>query len=1193
MTDRTGDCVRGRYKLIRRLGVGNMSTVYEGQDTRRSSRPIAIKLLDSAHDDALKHEIFRRETHALEQLEHPNIVRIVDYGISEEHGCYFLALEYLPRTLLDEVGSRTDLTDREWRYARMRELARALAHAHGQGVIHRDIKPSNILIADDGTAKLTDFGISLLKFELSVGVTLSSFWSPGYAAPEQRAGQRATERSDIYSLGCVFYHLLAGHAPHAEGPRDDELRALGVPSLIEGIIRRMVAAEPQDRFENVAQLCRQLEHTYKFTLVPQIHLLVTETARRNLFDQGFIRRSSVEAACAFLREELGEDDPKTVRVTLDATTGSVRILTDRLRLICGRDQVAPVLVVKAVHVPYQPTAERERGAAAPARYMWEILDHIGSNAPPLDQHDELASILDNLYESLVTHARTQDLARVRANEQRDFTRVWHAALSLQRSRLDNAPQLTYRQVDTSVQGILTFTLMGDAPDGLSWPEGAALALYDGREGQQKHQIFIGQLIQVSGDVLTIAPTALADALDRPGVRESLPQSGVIGLFQQEARAALERQWKALTMLRSGGTANPRLPDVLLDLSTADFDSAEEDIVFFQPDLAADKRDAVRQALAAHDLFVLQGPPGTGKTATLAELILQILVRQPHARILVSSQSNVAVNHVLARVSELRHTVDRDVRVPDGQLEIVRIGREEKIGQGAEAWTIDERLRSWREQILGRTDVVIEELTTRVRQEQRKQQIEQSQRNLLPRQLDELRQCSVWLAELSTDVARLGALDPGEERDALAEAVVANLDAINALLPDNVHSLVNTHSARPTTIETRVACLCDVLDELLRPTSLSGEEPHTSELLALVHRWRKIFGKVDGFAKPILERANILAATCLMTGTRYLGEQDYDWAIIDEAGRATAPELLVPLTRARRAILVGDERQLPPMVDDELDDHALAEHAVTRQDLTMSLFETLVAQGRETAMPAVRMLTVQHRMHPAIGQLVSEVFYDGRLQHAVEADARSHGLDWLPRAVVWYSTERRPDRFETHQETSFFNRLEVATIERLLFRMETSYRARGEHRDVGVIASYQAQVARLMARLKPDSPLWQALSIEIASIDAFQGRDRDIVVYSPVRSNREGSIGFLRDRRRLNVALSRARELLVVVGDLRTLENGHAGSEGNPYQELARYLRMHPEACWLTDVDEAGSETEIESHAVNQVRAAQTRREARE
>src|SRR5260370_39584746 len=155
----------------------------------------------------------------------------------------------------------------------------------------------------------------------------------------------------------------------------------------------------------------------------------------------------------------------------------------------------------------------------------------------------------------------------------------------------------------------------------------------------------GKVLGVSGD------TGDAHRLVHPA--EQLPSPGLIGVFQQEAKAALERQQAALNVIRAGVTVNPRLPEILHDLTGAEFDEPDGGLEVFQRDLAEDKQRAVRQAIAARDLFLLQGAPGTGKTTTLAEIILQILQVKPDARILVASQSNVAVNHILSRIAELQ------------------------------------------------------------------------------------------------------------------------------------------------------------------------------------------------------------------------------------------------------------------------------------------------------------------------------------------------------------------------------------------------------------------------------------------------------------------------------------------------------------------------------------------------------------
>lgn len=121
--------------------------------------------------------------------------------------------------------------------------------------------------------------------------------------------------------------------------------------------------------------------------------------------------------------------------------------------------------------------------------------------------------------------------------------------------------------------------------------------------------------------------------------------------------------------------------------------------------------------------------------------------------------------------------------------------------------------------------------------------------------------------------------------------------------------------------------------------------------------------------------------------------------------------------------------------------------------------------------------------------------------------------------------------------------------------------------VAVIAPYQAQISELQDLILPHSPYWRAISIEIATVDAAQGRDYDIALFSTTRSNPQRAIGFLRDRRRLNVALSRAREALIIVGDVATLEEGRVGAEGNPYLEILRHLRTHPEECAIVGATE--------------------------
>ena len=130
MIDESGDLIADRYKLISPVGKGNMSTVYRGEDIKRGNRTVAVKVLNTIHEDDLKQELFRRETKALETLEHPNIVTISDYGWSKKQKCYYIILEYIPRTLIDEVKSHKDTEDSSWCWPLLHSLAHAITQCH-------------------------------------------------------------------------------------------------------------------------------------------------------------------------------------------------------------------------------------------------------------------------------------------------------------------------------------------------------------------------------------------------------------------------------------------------------------------------------------------------------------------------------------------------------------------------------------------------------------------------------------------------------------------------------------------------------------------------------------------------------------------------------------------------------------------------------------------------------------------------------------------------------------------------------------------------------------------------------------------------------------------------------------------------------------------------------------------------------
>src|SRR4051794_13245247 len=199
MSTLVGTHLSGRYRLNARIGAGGMSTVYRAFD-EKLEREVAIKLLHreiAADSDQL--ERFRREARAVARLSHPHIVGVIDAG--EDEGRPYIVFEHVDgETLKERIRRRGGLPiDEAIAYAI--EIARALGCAHSRGIVHRDVKPQNVLIDEEGSAKVTDFGIARSLHEEGLTADGRVLGTTDYVSPEQALGQEVDGRTDIYSLG--------------------------------------------------------------------------------------------------------------------------------------------------------------------------------------------------------------------------------------------------------------------------------------------------------------------------------------------------------------------------------------------------------------------------------------------------------------------------------------------------------------------------------------------------------------------------------------------------------------------------------------------------------------------------------------------------------------------------------------------------------------------------------------------------------------------------------------------------------------------------------------------------------------------------------------------------------------------------------------------------------------------------------
>lgn len=337
---------------------------------------------------------------------------------------------------------------------------------------------------------------------------------------------------------------------------------------------------------------------------------------------------------------------------------------------------------------------------------------------------------------------------------------------------------------------------------------------------------------------------------------------------------------------------------------------------------------------------------------------------------------------------------------------------------------------------------------------------------------------------------------------------------------------------------------------------------------------------------------------------------FDIAIVDEAGRATLSELLVPCLKARKIVLVGDHKQLAPVIDDEIASNLNKEF--TKKEVATSFFERLFKRLEEyskedrylngEASPSLverlflrRIINNMHENHiehfkhrliynyraeDKICQLYNQPFYDGELKtsQAIEGK-REHNLSIFNSSVVWINTNRRSDKRDKQVGTGKINRCNALLINSILYKLKDDMQKYNLKHSIGIITPYRAQTNLLkdiLSKIKKEfKDFYQKNSdsnqdkdlrngFDIGTVDSFQGSDRDIIIYDCVRSG--GRIDFIADEKRLNVSLSRAKKLLIIVGDMEFLYSATVSEGENPFNKIVYYIDRNKDKCQIIDAN---------------------------
>jgi len=529
--------------------------------------------------------------------------------------------------------------------------------------------------------------------------------------------------------------------------------------------------------------------------------------------------------------------------------------------------------------------------------------------------------------------------------------------------------------------------------------------------------------------------------------------------------------------------------------------------------------AVKKAIGNQNIFLIQGPPGTGKTTVIAEIIQQLV--EKGEKVLVSGQNHVAVDNVLEKLAQFPN------------LNLLRVGNPDRIDKQLLKYSIDNLVDEYKVDF----------------------------KKFISNQLLVAKKYAISISE-------------GLEKSELKKS-----------LNQFINELSYDYGVLKEVYKQRHFILLDGLSEL----ALS----EINETIEILKKWiEESNNEYEILLKPLIYNSiDVVFATCIGIKSDEIFKDKnfkFDTVIIDEAGKANIAESLVAIELGEKVILVGDQKQLPPYMESSLIDKLeptsfpnspfgsdFLEEEILHA-LKTSFFEFIVNRINAEQFPKenMEMLNYQHRMHPNIGEFVSRSFYDGK----VKMGSKTHlnRLDFpspFDKEVVFFDTSNSKNPFEQNDGFSAMNNTEAETISEIILPKLCDNEVNPSN--IAIIAPYKSQVANIKNHISRSSCKFK--NLDVSTLDSFQGKEYDIIIFSFTRSTdhskaqvvngkpKFSKVGFLDDARRLNVAFSRAKKKLVLIGNSKTLTDSRSH-----YDRIFNYTQLFKTLVELSKKEDIGN-----------------------
>lgn len=1087
--------ILGKYEIIEQPS----SDEFQAKDLHKS---YFIKRVRKEGLDEAMHSYLAQN---LQDFRHKNLINIIIdedeeffYAIRED----FEREEYRP--LSPEIFKNGDEVD----YTRLLEcylqIFDAISYIHSKGLYHGNISTNKILVTRDNRVFLLDFGKSYFYRLLGDNET-------HFKAPEQLGEIKAVDiRADIFSFGLCMLTLLLGTFEDFDESYKNPSDLENIYEKIQNdydlesseneiflLIRKMTALNPQERIslddlgKSLRAILRQNKRIYTFelNLSNGVEEKYREIHKISFYELKEHIQRRIEGKKSFW--EFGLDRNKDRE--------EIKIACGDLIFCCSARDSSYLFCFSIL----ENQKMLENLYADGLEFDNDFIITTGHN------HSSDCDDIQNIKDELKSDFEMQKLRNKRLETDRkaiateeELLRAEKETIGLKKNVIlarfksvnKGKDTMTFERIEMDKCGefaeLLTtaqnkqfiITKKGEKPKDLTKV----------RDFQSTDKVIIQSVepdlsVELKGEVSSLNPAKKEIIVQFDKYKtsdESKLKNAILTIsYDYQIEEILwSKKDRALSDLKEAKTQIPNLLRKINEPKELKENVLVEIPSFFDENLDENQQEAVIKTLSLDndsEILLIQGPPGTGKTTTITEMIRQIQKRYRHAKILVASQSNQAVDNVLEKIS-----INED--------KILRIGNDES------------------------------------------------------------------------------------KMSDIAKQFIPN-KVLDKLIKDNRERIKANHiSDENPNIDTKLKELQSDFDKALQTITAKmakQEKSKESELATLfLKNIRVIFGTLLG-----------------ISSWKDFRDIVFDFAIVDEAGRATLSELCVPCIKARHIVLVGDHKQLAPVIDDEIASNLNSNFP--KKEVGTSFFERYFERLSEKKAEVPYLENFRHRLiynyrsEHKICQLYNQ-FYEGELKEALAIKGkREHNLSSLfHSSAVWIDTGKRDDREDTQAGTGKINRCNASIILDYLEKLLDKSKEQNLSHSIGIITPYRAQTNLLKDKLKGIKAEFKKLyadkasddkdlrnGFDIGTVDSFQGSDRDIIIYDCVRSSKAknskedrekrsgGKIDFIADEKRLNVSLSRAKKLLIIIGDMEFLYRASVSEGTNPFYEIIDFIHKHKES----------------------------------